>query len=120
MDEPFGEYLRAGSFTGGFAVHQIKEQLLEMICPDRGQTQESIGRTWHFAVTLPVAVIAVQLVQREVTLALAGASRSITLKSMAPRLPNTRDFVFISRCSLSVVSVPGVLVREAARTQISR
>lgn len=73
----------------------IKEQLLEMIVPDNGQTQASTGWTWHFAVTLPLEVIAVQLVQCEVTPALAGANRSITLKSMAPELPSRRSFFFI-------------------------
>jgi hypothetical protein len=74
----------------------MKKQLLAMIFPLNGQKQLSIGRTWHADVRVtPVASIAVQLVQCEVTPALAGFTSSAALKSIAAKLPSKRNFLFI-------------------------
>jgi hypothetical protein len=71
-------------------------QLLAMIFPLNGQKQLSIGRTWHADVmATPVASTAVQLVQCEVTPALAGFTSSAALKSIAAKLPSKRNFLFI-------------------------
>lgn len=68
------------------------------ILPVNGQKQASIGATWQPDVTrFPAPSMAVQLVQCEVTLALAGAITSDKLISSAAILPQIKViFFFIS------------------------
>lgn len=60
---------------------------------------------WQVEVTVfPLLSVAVQLVQCEVMLALAGVVNNAALKTMAPRLTSKSIFFFTSEFSLSVHS----------------
>lgn len=73
-----------------------------MICPVKGQLQASIGATWQVDVTVfPVLSIAVQLVQWEVTLALAGVISSAALRMRATKLTSKRIVLFFTVTVLS-------------------
>jgi hypothetical protein len=66
-----------------------------MILPLKGQEQLSIGATWQVEVTaFPLLSTAVQLVQCEVTLALAGLISKARLKITAQRLISKSTFLF--------------------------
>jgi len=79
-----------------------RKQLFMMIRPVKGQLQASIGATWQPEVTVcPLLSTAVQLVQWEVTLALAGAMSNTTLSIRETRLTSKSIFFFTSKFSLS-------------------
>jgi hypothetical protein len=66
-----------------------------MIFPLNGQKQLSTGATWQVEVTaFPLLSSAVQLVQCEVTLALAGLISNARLKITAQRLTRKSTFLF--------------------------
>ncbi|HEX3586244.1 MAG TPA: hypothetical protein VH024_09615 [Candidatus Angelobacter sp.] len=72
-----------------------RKQLFWMILPLKGQEQLSIGATWQVEVTaFPLLSTAVQLVQCEVTLALAGLISKARLKITAQRLISKSTFLF--------------------------
>lgn len=73
-------------------------QLLAMIWPVNGQEQLSLNPILQVDVTFcPLPSIAVQLVQCDVTVALAGAINKAALRSIAPTLPKKSTFSFTLR-----------------------
>lgn len=65
--------------------------------PLSGQKQASIGATWQVEVMeFPLLSIAVQLVQWEVKLALAGVISNVAPRIMAPMLISNSIFFFTS------------------------
>lgn len=79
-----------------------------MILPLNGQKQASTGATWQVEVmAFPLLSTAVQLVQCEVTIALAGLISKATLRITAQKLISKSAFLFIVEFSLSALPVGG-------------
>jgi len=89
-----------------------------MICPLSGQVQASLSAMWQVEVTvLPLPSIAVQLVQCEVNLALAGVVSNTALKTMAPTLTSKSIFFLTLEFSLSARSKAGLSSYETWTVQ---